>query len=173
MLFTTINTAIVPPLLLLPNWVTAVTDNGFDEMGMDGDVTAVNEVSSDTMECPVAKHGNRDKQRHEEELLNERQWHYVDSAETVLGLSWYRTREVLTADNPLIRPSTLTLHPDDEYSFAVHDLRIDSIIRRMAFRLCILVRADNRQLTQLRLGHTSSQRWAATGLNAEGDCHPE
>jgi hypothetical protein len=87
MLFTTLKTTIVPPLLSLPDRVTVVTDNGFDAVIMDGDATAVNEVSSDTMERPVSKHGNCDEQRHEEELLDERQCHYVDSAETVLGLS--------------------------------------------------------------------------------------
>jgi hypothetical protein len=71
MLFTTIETAIFPPLLSLPDRMHAVTENGFDEVIMDGDATAANDDSPDPMERPVSKHGNCDEQCHEEELLDE------------------------------------------------------------------------------------------------------
>jgi hypothetical protein len=142
-------------LLSLIDRVNAVTDNGFDDVVIYRDATSANEVSPETMERPVPEQGNRDEQRHEDYQLDERQRHCVEIAYTVSGLSRYLTRELLALDNPLIRPSTLTLDPDDEYRFAVHDLRIDPVIRRMSFRLVILVRADNRQLSQLRLGHAS------------------
>lgn len=80
MLFTTGNTTIFPPLISLTDRVNAVIDNGFDDVGIDGDATTANEGSSETMERPVPEYGNRDEQRHKEELLNERKRHCVGSA---------------------------------------------------------------------------------------------
>lgn len=87
MLFTTVNTAVFPPLRSLTDRVNAVTENRFDDVVTDGDATAANEGSPEPMERPVPEYGNRDEQRHEEEQLDERQRHCVDSAYTGFGLS--------------------------------------------------------------------------------------
>ena len=64
--FTTVDTAVFPPLLLLTDRVNAVADNGFNNVVMYGDTTVTNEGSPDTMERPVPEQGNRKEQRHEE-----------------------------------------------------------------------------------------------------------
>jgi hypothetical protein len=86
-LFTTVDTAVFPPLLSLPDRVNAITNNGFDEVGMYGSATVANEGTPDTMKRPVPEYGNHDEQRHEKELLDERQRHRVVIADMVLGLS--------------------------------------------------------------------------------------